>query len=45
MKDFQDLMGKKFESNHMEAFKQIQKQMKYSKPEDNEEDYEDELQD
>ena len=45
MKDFQDLMGQKFESNHMEKFEQIQKQLKRNKPAEDEEDYEDELQD
>lgn len=44
MKDFQDLMGQKFESNAMAAFEQIQAQMKYA-PAENEEDFEDELQD
>ena len=44
MKDFQDLMGQKFESNAMANFEQIQAQMKYA-PAENEEDFEDELQD
>jgi hypothetical protein len=42
MKDFQDLMGQKFESNHLEKFKQIQRQMKY-KPGESHDDFEDEL--
>ena len=45
MKDFQDLMGQKFESNHMEKFEQIQKQLKQNKPAEDDKDYEDQLQD